>query len=156
MGINWPLLLGLIILCNILGALGTLWTSDDSDWYKGINKPSFNPPSWIFGPVWTLLFTLMGIALYLVWTSSDSQIRTLALIIFAAQFILNILWSYLFFGINNPFWSFIEIVILLIFILLTGIFFYQINKYSGYLILPYLLWVTFATILNFSIWKLNS
>ena len=115
MKVNWVLLIGLIVACNLIGALGAIWTSSDGSWYKGINKPSFNPPSWVFGPVWTLLFTLMGIALYMVWFAPLSNIRTIALVLFGVQFVLNVLWSYLYFGANNPLWSLIEIFVLLVF-----------------------------------------
>ncbi|MEK6858501.1 MAG: TspO/MBR family protein [Nanoarchaeota archaeon] len=155
MKINWFLLIGFIILCNVIGALGALWTSADSEWYQTIAKPAFNPPSWIFGPVWTLLFTLMGIALYRVWVSRASSVRTRALVLFGAQFVLNVLWSYLFFGINNPFASFIEILILETLIILTIATFYKVNKSAGYLLIPYALWVVFASFLNYSIWMLN-
>jgi len=155
MVIKWGLLISFIIICNLIGALGAIWTSSDGAWYKGIKKPSFNPPSWVFGPVWTLLFTLMGISLYLVWTSPSSKIRIIALILFAVQFLFNVAWSYLFFGINKPLWAFVEILILIGFILATIIYFFKVNKLSGYLLIPYILWVSFASFLNYSIWKLN-
>ncbi len=155
MKINWILLITLIVGCNLIGALGAIWTSSDGTWYKEIKKPSFNPPNWIFGPVWTLLFSLMGITLYLIWISPPSKIKTIALIFFEIQFIFNVLWSYLFFGANNPFLSLIEIFILLIFILITGIYFYTINKFAGYLLIPYFLWVSFASFLNYNLWTLN-
>jgi len=128
MKVNWFLLIGLIIACNLIGALGA---------------------------VWTLLFSLMGIALYLVWVAPSSRIRTIALVLFGVQFAFNVLWSYLFFGINNPLWSLIEIFILLVFILATGIYFYIVNRFAGYLLIPYFLWVSFASFLNYSLWKLN-
>jgi tryptophan-rich sensory protein len=156
MEINWLLLIGLIIACNLIGASGALLGASDGDWYRNIKKPSFNPPSWIFGPVWTLLFTLMGVALYLVWTSPSSKIRTVALILFAVQFVFNVLWSYLFFGINKPGIAFAEILIMLGFIIATTVYFFKINKISGYLLIPYILWVSFASFLNFSIWRLNA
>ena len=156
MEIKWGLLIALVLACNLIGALGAIWTSSDEQWYKSIEKPDFNPPGWIFGPVWTLLFTLMGIALYLVWVTPSSKIRTIALILFGAQFVFNVLWSYLFFGINNPLLSLIEIFILLVFILATGIYFYSVNRFAGYLLIPYFLWVSFASLLNYFIWKLNS
>ncbi|MFH1522044.1 MAG: TspO/MBR family protein [archaeon] len=155
MKVNWLLLIGFIVACNLIGALGAIWTSSDSAWYKNINKPKFNPPSWVFGPVWTLLFSLMGVALYFVWVAPSSNIRTVALILFGVQFAFNVLWSYLFFGINNPFYSLIEIFILLIFIIITGIYFYVVNNFSGYLLIPYFLWVGFASFLNYFLWKLN-
>jgi len=155
MKINWLLLIGLVILCNLIGSMGSIWTTSDSSWYKQIKKPSFNPPSWVFGPVWTLLFTLMGIALYFVWSAPASNVRTIALVFFGVQFLFNILWSYLFFGLENPFLALIEIFILLILIIVTGIYFFVVNNYSGYLLVPYFLWVAFASFLNFHIWKLN-
>lgn len=155
MKINWLLFVGFIVLCNLIGGIGAIWTSSDSAWYKGLNKPSFNPPSWVFGPVWTIIFTLMGISLYFVWTSSDSRIRTIALIFFGVQFLLNILWSYLFFGINNSGLAFLEILILEAFIITTGILFYLVKPISGYLFLPYFLWVGFASVLNYFLWRLN-
>ena len=155
MKVNWALLIGLVVACNLIGSLGAFWTSSDGDWYKKINKPSFNPPSWVFAPVWTLLFSLMGVALYLVWIAPSSKIRTIALVLFGVQFVFNVLWSYLFFGLNNPLASLIEIFVLLVFILITGIYFYFINRFAGYLLIPYFLWVSFASFLNYSLWKLN-
>ncbi|MBT3404603.1 tryptophan-rich sensory protein [archaeon] len=155
MRVNWFLLIGLIIACNLIGSFGAIWTASDGGWYKNINKPSFNPPSWVFGPVWTLLFSLMGIALYLVWVAPSSNVRTVALVFFGSQFILNVLWSYLFFGINSPLWSLVEIFILLIFIITTGFYFYFVNRFAGYLLIPYFLWVGFASFLNWAIWSLN-
>lgn len=155
MEINWLLLIGFIVACNLIGAVGSIWTSSDRSWYDGINKPSFTPPGWIIGLVWTVLFTLMGIALYFVWVAPSSNIRTIALILFGIQFIFNLLWSYLFFGMNNPFASLIEIFFLLIFILVTGIYFYYVNKFAGYLLIPYFIWVGFASFLNYTLWKLN-
>ena len=156
MEINWGLLIGFILLCNLIGASGAFLGSADTSWYKSLKKPSFNPPSWIFGPVWTILFSLMGIALYFVYSAPSSEIRTIALILFGVQFIFNVLWSYLFFGLNNPLYSLIEIIVLLIFIIITGIYFFKVNQTSGYLLIPYALWVGFASFLNYSLWRLNS
>jgi len=155
MKVNWFLLIGLVVACNLIGSIGAVWTSSDGDWYKGINKPSFNPPSWVFGPAWTLLFSLMGIALYLVWIAPSSKIRMIALVLFGVQFVFNVLWSYLFFGAHNPLASLIEIFILLAFIVVTGIYFYFVNGFAGYLLIPYFLWVGFASFLNWAIWSLN-
>jgi translocator protein len=155
MKVNWFLLIGLIIICNLIGSIGATWTSSDGSWYKNLKKPSFNPPSWAFGVAWTFLFTLMGIALYFVLKAPSSNIRTIALILFGVQFLFNILWSYLFFGIQNPLFSLIEIFVLLVLILVTGFYFYSVNKYAGYLLIPYFLWVSFASFLNYSLWKLN-
>jgi len=155
MVVKWGLLIILIIVCNLIGSLGVIWTSPDSSWYKNISKPNFNPPSWIFGPVWTLLFTLMGISLYLVWNSPSSKIKLIALILFGIQFLFNVVWSYLFFGLNKPLWSFMEILFLAGFIFATIFYFFKVDKLAGYLLIPYFLWVSFASFLNYSIWKLN-
>lgn len=155
MEIKWFLLIAFIIVCNIIGALGAIWTSSDRSWYDGINKPSFTPPGGVIGSVWTLLFTLMGISLYLVWTAPSSNIKIIALTFFIIQFIFNVAWSYLFFGLNKPLWAFIEILVLFVFILITTFYFFKVNKLSGYLLIPYILWVGFASFLNYSIWKLN-
>ena len=135
--------------------MGAVWTSSDGSWYQGINKPSFTPPGGVIGSVWTLLFTLMGVALYLVWTAPSSEVRTVALVLFGIQFLFNIMWSYLFFGLNKPLYSFIEILVLLVFIAATAVYFFKVNRVSGYLLVPYFLWVSFASFLNYSIWKLN-
>jgi len=156
MEINWWLLVGLIILINLLGSIGAIFTSTgQGTWFEKLKKPSFNPPNWLFGPAWALLFTLMGIALYFVITSQNSQVKTLALTFFIIQMILNILWSFLFFKSQNPLGAFIEIIILIIMIITTIFFFYKTNKISGYLLIPYLLWTSFASILNYNLWKLN-
>jgi len=155
MQINWLILILFIIGCNLLGAIGTFWTNADSDWYNNLNKPPFNPPSWLFAPVWIFLFSLMGIALYFVFFSSSSQVRTIALVLFVIQFVLNILWNYLFFGAHNPLFALIEIVFLLILIILTSVYFFKSNILSGALMIPYVLWVGFASFLNYSIWRIN-
>ncbi|MBN2587169.1 MAG: tryptophan-rich sensory protein [Candidatus Fermentibacteraceae bacterium] len=123
------------------------------EWYETLEKPSFNPPGWIFGPVWTLLYILMGTAAWLVW---KEQGFSPALILFIAQLALNALWSYLFFGANRPDLAFFEIVVLWVLILLTMIFFWKARTLAGALLVPYLLWVSFASVLNFSLWRLNT
>lgn len=146
-----------IIACIGLGAIGSIATSSSIDtWYTTINKPSFNPPSWLFAPVWTILFALMGLAAAYVWDKGlDRKAVRSALILFGIQFLLNIAWSFLFFGAQNPTLAFIEILILWVFIFLTIRAFFKIKKLSGWLLVPYLLWVSFASILNFSIMMLN-
>jgi tryptophan-rich sensory protein len=155
MVIKWEVLIATILICNLLGAMGAMWTSSDSSWYKNLKKPKFNPPSWVFGPVWTILFTLMGIALYFVWVAPSSKIKLIALVLFGIQFLFNIAWSYLFFGINKPLFSFIDILFLLVAILATGFYFFKVEKIAGYLLVPYFLWVGFASFLNYSLWRLN-
>ena len=139
-----------IISCVCVGLISGLWTSKSiNSWYKSLSKPSFNPPNWIFGPVWTILYILMGIALYLVWGSS------IAIIFFVIQLILNFLWSIIFFSLKNPLIAFIDIILMLVMILCTMITFYPVSKLAVILFIPYLLWVSFASILNFNIYWLN-
>jgi tryptophan-rich sensory protein len=147
-----------IIICLMAGFIGSVFTVDSiQTWYMGIEKPFFNPPNWVFGPVWTTLFILMGISLYLVWSrgikTNDAKI---ALTLFSAQLVLNVLWSIIFFSLKSPFYAFIEIVILWTAILFTIIWFRKISKTAGYLLVPYILWVSFAAVLNLSIFLLNS
>ena len=127
------------------------------DWYPRLVKPSFNPPNWIFAPVWTLLYIMMGVAAGLIWDRIqwNQPIVKKALMLFAIQLALNALWSYLFFGLHNPALAGIEIVLLWLMIYETYLQFVKINKIAGYLLLPYLAWVSFATVLNASIWWLN-
>ena len=143
-----------LVICQLAGGIGSLFNMVSiSTWYPTLVKPSFNPPNWLFAPVWIFLFLLMGISLYLIWTSKGKH--KYAIKLFSIQLILNILWSALFFGIKCPICAFIEIIILWVFILLTMLEFYKINKIAGYLLIPYLAWVTFAAILNFFLFILN-
>ena len=147
-----------ILICQTAGIIGSLFTTSSiSSWYSTINKPSFNPPNWIFGPVWITLYIMMGISLYLVWQKSDLSGISVkrALILFGIQLALNSLWSIIFFGLHSPMAAFFEIVVLWVFILLTILEFWKISHLAGWLLVPYLFWVTFASILNFSIWRLN-
>lgn len=125
-----------------------------NNWYQFIEKPTFNPPNWIFGPVWTILYILMGISFGLVWHSNHINKKN-ALILFTIQFILNLAWSFLFFNQHLLGIAFIEIIIMWLFILLTIKSFYSINKTAAFLLIPYLLWVSFASVLNGAIWYLN-
>lgn len=146
-----------IIICLAAGFIGSIFTNRSiPTWYESLKKPSFNPPGWLFGPVWTALFILMGISLFLVWQKGLNYNGVkIALIVFGIQLILNILWSILFFGLRSPLVAFIEIIILWILILITILIFYPISKAAAILLLPYILWVSFALILNFSLWQLN-
>ncbi len=146
-----------IIACVVLGSIGGIATASSVDtWYATINKPSFNPPNWIFAPVWTTLFVLMGIAVALVWHEGiNNKTVKNALFLFGIQFLLNMLWSWLFFGMQNPQLAFFEILLLWLFLLLTIRAFFGIKNISGWLLIPYILWVSFASILNFCIWQLN-
>jgi tryptophan-rich sensory protein len=146
-----------IIVCQLAGFIGSLFTTPNiNTWYATLTKPSFNPPNWVFSPVWTTLFLLMGISLYLIWKQGFEKKNVKnAILIFGIQLILNILWSILFFGLQNPLLAFIEIIILWLAILFTILVFYRIKKSAAYLLIPYILWVSFAAILNFFLWRLN-
>jgi benzodiazapine receptor len=155
MKINWILLICFILLCNLLGSIGGIWAGGDSDWYKNLNKSRLNPPSWVFAPVWFLLFTLMGVVLYFIWTSPVSQLRTILLLLFTFQFVLNILWSFLFFGIQNPLLAFIEIIFFEILLIIMIFILFPLNRVSFWLWIPYILWVGFASFLNLKILRFN-
>lgn len=146
-----------ILVAQLAGIIGSFFTASSvKSWYLTINKPPWNPPSFVFGPVWISLYTLMGVAAYLVWQKRDvgKNVKA-ALVIYGIHLVVNALWSTLFFGLKNPGLAFIEILILLLFIVLTMIMFYKIRPVTLWLLLPYLAWVSFASVLNFSIWRLN-
>jgi translocator protein len=147
----------MVVICVILGYLSGMVTRNSiNTWYPTLNKPVFNPPNWVFAPVWTLLYCMMGIAAGLVWTSgSGDKIVKKALGFFAIQFGLNVVWSYLFFGLHNPLLALVEIILLWLMIWETFNQFKRIDKLAGLLLIPYLAWVSFATILNAGIWWLN-
>lgn len=146
-----------LFITQSAGFIGAIFTANSvTTWYTTINKPIFNPPSWVFGPVWTMLYLFMGISLYLVYKQGvNTRHVRIALGVFAIQLLLNTLWSMLFFGAQNPQLAFFEIIILWIAIFATIATFYRISKLASYLLIPYLLWVSFASILNAAIWMLN-
>jgi benzodiazapine receptor len=146
-----------IVICQLAGVIGAIFTTSAiSTWYATLKKPAFTPPNWVFSPVWITLFVLMGIAAFLVWNKglSDQRVKT-ALSIFVAQLILNVAWSVMFFGLRSPLAGLVEIAVLWIAILLSILYFFKVSNIAGILLLPYILWVSFAAILNFSIWRLN-
>ncbi|MBU1031875.1 tryptophan-rich sensory protein [Patescibacteria group bacterium] len=158
MPINFGKLILSLALCLGAGFLGSLFTTSSiPTWYATLEKPFFSPPNWIFAPVWTTLYILMGISLYLVWTKKDpsTSLRTEVPTVFWIQLALNALWSIIFFGMKNPLLAFLDILILWIAIFLAIKAFSKINKLAGQLLWPYLAWVSFATILNLSIVILN-
>lgn len=151
---NPKLLILSLILCLGAGFFGSLFTFQSiPTWYATLNKPFFSPPNYIFGPVWTTLYILMGISLYLVLTKKPKDKG--ATNYFFIQLILNFFWSIIFFYLHAPFIAFIEILFLLAFIILTFVSFYKIEKNAAYLLIPYIIWVSFAAILNLSIALLN-
>jgi tryptophan-rich sensory protein len=146
-----------VVGCELVGILGTPFTAAAiPSWYATLEKPLFAPPNWLFGPAWTLLYFLMGVAFYLIWqqNTKSKKVQT-AQKIFFAQLFLNFIWSPLFFGLKSPLLGLIVIVALWGLILLTIYKFYPLSKWAAYLLIPYLLWVTFATSLNAAILILN-
>ena len=152
-----PKLFASVIVCQLAGVVGSVFTFPSiASWYKFLEKPFFSPPNWIFGPVWTILYTLMGIALFLVWRKglADKAVKG-AVVIFLVHLAANSLWSVIFFGLHNLLLAFLEILILWLLIVIVTAKFYKINKTAAYLLVPYILWVSFASVLNFSVWWLN-
>lgn len=150
-------LIASILICQAAGAVGSIFTiSAVSTWYLSIQKPSFTPPNWLFGPVWTALYLLMGVSLYLLWSKGlqNTGVRT-ALVVFGSQLALNILWSYLFFGLHLLFLGLVEIVILWVAIALTILTSYRVSRNAGILLIPYIGWVSIAALLNYYVWILN-
>ena len=146
-----------ILICLTAGLIGAVFTIDSvQTWYKTIEKPSYSPPNWVFGPVWTILYVLMGVSAYLIWVKGleKKEVRT-ALMFFALQLTLNALWSILFFGMRNPFYGLIEIVFLWAAIAITIQKFYKISRTAAYLQIPYICWVSYAAFLNYGIWRMN-
>ena len=145
-----------IVVIVLLGFLSGLSTSTEiQTWHVYLQKPSFNPPNYIFGPVWSLLYILMGISFSIIIGSAHNRSRTFAIRIFVIQFILNLCWSYIFFNLHFLGWAFIEIILMWVAILTMIICFYKVNKTAALLQIPYFLWVSFASILNYNIYLLN-
>ena len=146
-----------IVISELAGGIGAIFTvSAIPTWYAALAKPALNPPSWVFGPVWTTLYLLMGIAAFLVWNKGwDRKDVRKALGVFLLQLALNAIWSIIFFGLHSPFWAFVDIVAMWLAIVWTMMLFYRISKPAMWLLLPYILWVSFAAYLNYSILMLN-
>ena len=146
-----------VLICQAAGGIGGLFTATSvGTWYAALRKPPYNPPGWIFGPVWTVLYALMGVAAWLVVRRGwDSVAVKAALAAFVAQLVLNMLWSAVFFGMRSPGIAFIELLGLWVAILVTIRLFWRVSPTAGALLVPYVLWVSFAAVLNYSIWRLN-
>lgn len=145
-----------ILLPLSLGAIAGMFTSQSvPEWYATLNRPSFNPPNWIFGPVWTALYILMGISFFLIWKQETSKERNQAILIFFLQLALNFAWSFIFFYFNRIGFALVEIVLLWISIVIMLVWFYKVKPLASYINIPYLLWVTFATVLNAGYYFLN-
>ena len=154
-------LMGLVIclvICFSAAGVGGLATagSVNRDWFSELNKPEWNPPDWVFGPVWSVLYFLMGVSGWLVWRSAFPRRLTPAIWLFAAHLLLNVGWSVVFFGLRQPGWAFAEILVLWSSIAACIAMFWGRSKPAALLMLPYFLWTTFATCLNFAIWRLNT
>ncbi len=150
-------LIAAILICEFVGLLGSVFTlSSITTWYATLHKPSFSPPNWLFGPVWTLLYALMGISAYLIWEKGikENGVKP-ALKLFSLQLILNFMWTILFFGLKSPLLGLISISILWIAILATILKFSKLSKNAATLMIPYILWVSFAAILNLAVLMLN-
>jgi benzodiazapine receptor len=147
-------LIGWILLSFVAAAVGG-YAARPGAWYASINKPSWNPPNWVFGPVWSILFILMGVSAWLVWSRRGQAPVGTALTLFVLQLVLNSLWSWFFFGWHMPGAAFAEVLVFWVVILLTLLAFWQVRPLAGALLLPYLAWVGFASYLNFTIWRLN-
>jgi benzodiazapine receptor len=146
-----------IAVCELAGVIGSLFTAPSiPGWYAGLVKPSFNPPGWVFGPVWTTLYAMMGLAAWLVYDRGLTKPGVkMALVVFAGQLLLNTLWSITFFGLHRILAAVVVIVLLWAMILCTIVLFHRISRPAAYLLVPYILWVSFAAVLNVSLYVLN-
>ncbi|WP_134669392.1 TspO/MBR family protein [Halorussus marinus] len=154
--VEWLALAASVLVCELAGVVPSLLTADDvATWYPTLAKPAFTPPSWVFGPVWTVLYLLMGVALYLAWRGGTGRRRRIALGAFAVQLVLNAAWTLTFFGARELLGGLVVIVALVATILATMAAFARIDRRAAALLAPYLLWVGYATALNYEIWRLN-
>jgi tryptophan-rich sensory protein len=153
---EWVALLLFVVACLAVAGLGSIATTPEiQGWYGVLRKPRWTPPNWLFGPVWTALYVSMAIAAWLVWRERDSHSVTVGLWLFAIQLGLNLAWSFIFFKFHSPGWAFAEIAMLWAAIAATIMTFGRISKVSAALLVPYLIWVTYAAGLNYAIWRLN-
>jgi tryptophan-rich sensory protein len=154
---NTVRLVAAVVLCELAGVVGSVFTFPSiPTWYASLEKPGFNPLNWVFAPVWLILYALMGVAAYFVWSKAlEPKGARVASSVFVAQLFLNVLWSNVFFGLHSLFYGFVIIVALWISIALTVVVFARVSKIASVLMLPYILWVSFASVLNYYIWLLN-
>ncbi len=146
-------LTGWVLLCFAAPALGAFAMPDA--WYASLHKPLWNPPSWLFGPVWTVLYTMMAVAAWLVWRRGGFALQSGPLTLFFAQLMLNAAWTPLFFGLHRPGLAFLDIALLWLAILATLAAFWRVHRGAAWLLVPYLAWVSFASVLNFTLWRMN-
>jgi tryptophan-rich sensory protein len=153
----WLGLVVFLIVCFAAAGIGgAVTTPKIAGWYATLAKPSWNPPNWIFGPVWSALYLSMAVAAWLVWRQGGLAGVTMPLALFVVQLVLNVLWSCLFFGLQNPGLAFVEVLLLWVAIAATMVVFWFRSSVAGLLFLPYLAWVSFASVLNFAVWRLNA
>jgi translocator protein len=153
---RWLGLAVFLAVCLGAGGLGAIATTPEiDDWYRTLAKPAWNPPGRVFGPVWTTLYLLMGIAAWTVWKPAGFRAAARPMTLFGVQLVLNVCWSWIFFGLHQPGWAFVELVILWLAIVATTVTFFRRSHLAGWLLVPYLAWVSFAAVLNFTIWRLN-
>jgi translocator protein len=152
---NLVALLGWILLCFIAAGIGAVASANAPEFYGSLKLPDFAPPASVFGPTWTALYMLMAIAAWLVWRERGLSGAKAELILFLVQLAANAVWSWLFFAWRQGLWSFVDIVVLWVLIVATFVAFWRVRPLAGILLLPYLVWVTFAALLNLSIWRLN-
>ena len=153
----WLGLIVLLVICFAAAGIGgAVTTPKIATWYAALAKPSWNPPNWIFGPVWSVLYLCMAIAAWLVWRQCGLAGAATPLALFAVQLVLNLAWSWLFFGFQNPGLAFVDIVLLWAAIAATMVAFWFRSAIAGILFVPYLAWVSFAAMLNFVVWRLNA
>lgn len=146
-----------LLICFAAAGLGaTATTPKIAGWYAGLTKPDWTPPDWLFGPVWSCLYAMMAVAVWLIWRQETTAGSKTPLLLFSLQLILNSLWSVLFFGLENPGLAVVNIVLLWGAILATLVSFWSRSKLAGAMLVPYLLWVSFATVLNIAIWQMNT
>jgi translocator protein len=153
---TWKLIIS-ITLCEVTGIISGLLTNTQNNfWYNTIIKPSWNPPAFLFGPVWTILYFLMGISLWIIWKSKFYEYKkSKAILFFALQLFFNFWWTILFFKFQSPFFAFADILLMIVLILITIFRFAEISKTAAWLLVPYISWVCFAAILNYNLWYLN-
>lgn len=152
----WISFVVFIALCFFIEIVGNIWTKETvSTWYPQLNKPSWTPPNWIFGPVWTALYVMIAAAGWLIYRAEESHERSIALILYGIQLAMNFIWSFLFFSLRSPLLGLLDIVPLCLFIALTIFKAWPVNRLASLLLLPYLFWVLYATSLNAAIWALN-
>lgn len=154
---NWQKFFVAVIMCELAGVVGSIFTASAiPTWYASLVRPTFSPPNWIFGPVWITLYFLMGVALFLIWQKGLKDKKNIfAFRFFISHLFINSIWSIIFFGLQNPLWAFFDIILLWFMIAVLIIKFSEIDKRAAYLLVPYMLWVSFASVLNFAIFVLN-